>query len=127
VKEAIVMFFTQFGREKNVICNTILTFVSSSSPRVKQILAHFWIRDVNGEACAPSHEEMLGNDIQEGIGFINGKFPLLYNEISFANQLSKVKISSIFNLTWIFQKPPLHYKRRLIQKYLEHKLPPIMH
>jgi hypothetical protein len=82
VKEAIAMFFTQLWREKNVICNTILTFVSSSSPRVNaNTVVHFWIRDVNGEACAPSNEEMLGNDIQEGIGFINGKFPLLYKEI----------------------------------------------
>ncbi len=32
---------------------------------------YFWIRDVNGEACAPSNDKMLGNDIQEGIGFIN--------------------------------------------------------
>lgn len=77
---------------------------------------YFWIRDVNGEACAPSNDKMLGNDIQEGIGFINWKFPLLYKKISFANQLSKVKISSIFNLTWIFQKSPLHYRRRLISK-----------
>jgi hypothetical protein len=57
---------------------------------------------------------MLGNAIQEGIGFINIHPPLQRDSI--CQSLSKVKISSIFNLTWIFQKPPLHYKRRLISK-----------
>ncbi len=80
------------------------------------MVAHFWICDANGEASTPFNEEMVRNDGQEGISFINRKFPLLYKEISFGNQPSKVKISSIFNLTWIFQKPPLHYKRRLISK-----------
>jgi hypothetical protein len=58
---------------------------------MQDTMAHFWICDVNGEACASSNEEMLGNDIQEGTGFINGKFTLLYKEISFANHYQKSK------------------------------------
>jgi hypothetical protein len=52
---------------------------------MQDTVAHLWIRDVNGEACVSSNEEMLGNDIQEGIGFINAKFTLLYKEIPFSN------------------------------------------
>jgi hypothetical protein len=69
---------------------------------MQDMVAHFWICDANGEASAPFNENVVRNDVQEGIGFINGKFPLLYKEISFGNQPSKFKFSSIFNLTWIF-------------------------
>jgi len=50
------------------------------------MVAHFWIRVVNEEACAPSNEEMLGNDIQEEL------ISLMENSPSYKRRL----ISKVF-------------------------------